>query len=377
MTFPWNGIIGTNSQSLLDMLNGENAGEHHNDIPIPIYNGEVILDVICPDWDVVVEIQRALKNLPNIKLTFVKGHQDPTTAYENLDLMAQLNVDADAKAKEFQDAYGAHRPIAKMMSATGAHLVGPTGTITSHYPKNMRYHANAAPLRSYMLCKYHWSPFDTVHWEAHGVALKKANKQRIHYTKLVFDILPTHSQANRYDRGTRKCPSCDHLSETRDHILRCESLSAVKWRDEFFLELNQLCRRTQTAPELKHLRTAALTKWFGSGDDISMDPAAYSESVYNLILEQNEIGWRQLFNGPFSREWSKVQQSQYHRLSPRQEGQRRRTGDRWQAQLITMIWRERDKRWRDRNQAVHGSTADTRYEEKYGGNWIMYIGNAT
>lgn len=93
MKFPsWNGIIGTDSQSLLDTLNGANADEHHNNTPIPIYNGEVTLDVMSPDWDVVVKIQLALKQLPNIKLTYIKGHQDRTTAYENLDQMAQLNV---------------------------------------------------------------------------------------------------------------------------------------------------------------------------------------------------------------------------------------------------------------------------------------------
>jgi hypothetical protein len=167
----------------------------------------------------------------------------------------QLNVDADEKAGEYQDAHGAHRPIAKLMSKTGAHLVGPKGTITSKYPKHMRYHANAAPLRLYMLSKYQWSLpiFDSVHWEAHGAALKKANKQRIHYTKLVFDILPTHSQVNKYDGGNRKCPSCDHSVENRDHILRCPSQCAVKWRTEFFLEFNEFCRRTRAAPELKRL----------------------------------------------------------------------------------------------------------------------------
>lgn len=188
------------------------------------------------------------------------------------------------------------------MSTTGVHLVGPKGTIsTSQYPKQMPYHANAAPLRSYILSKNHWSPhiFDSVHWEAHGAASKKANKKRIYYTKLVFNLLLTHSRANKYDRGTRKCPNCDHSSENRDHILRCASPSAVKWCDEFLLELNEFCRRTpSTPPELKKLMIDALTQWFGSDDEIQLDPAAYSESLQSLILEQNGIGWRQIFSGP-------------------------------------------------------------------------------
>jgi ribonuclease HI len=235
MKFPWTGVIGTDSQSLLDTLNGVDDVENCDDIPMPVTRGEVILDVLIPDWDVVVEIQGALKQLPHIKLTYVKGHQDRTTPYSHLDQMAQLNVDADAKASEFQDAHGACRPLVKMMPTTGVHLVGPQGTITSHYPKQMRYYATVGPLRQYMLTRYQWSPaiFASVHWEAHGAALKKSNKKRIHYTKLVFDVLPTHHQANKYDNGKRTCPSCDHPTENRDHILRCMSPNGVTWRASF------------------------------------------------------------------------------------------------------------------------------------------------
>lgn len=248
MKFPWTGVIGTDNQSLLDTLNGADEAENHDDLPMQITGGEVILDVLIPDWDVVVEIQVALKQLPQIKLTYVKGHQDCTTRYANLDQMAQLNVDdADAKAGEFQDAHGAYRPLVKLMPMTGVHLIGPQGTITSHYLKQMRYHATVGPLRQYMLCRYQWSPaiFESVHWEAHGSALKRPNKKRIYYTKSVFDVLTTYHQANKFDNGKRTCPSCDHPTENRDHILRCISPNGIKWREGFFTALDEFYRRTQ------------------------------------------------------------------------------------------------------------------------------------
>jgi hypothetical protein len=61
---------------------------------------------MIPDWDVLVEIQRALEQLPRIKLVYVAGHQDRHTPYGQLDQMAQLNVDADAKAGQYQDTHG-------------------------------------------------------------------------------------------------------------------------------------------------------------------------------------------------------------------------------------------------------------------------------
>ena len=103
-------------------------------------------------------------------------------------------------------------------------------------------------------------------------------------------------------------------------------------------------------------------KWFDSEEDIHMAPGDYSEDLGNLIIEQNAIGWRQLFSGRFSREWSKVQQAQYNRLPPPQEGQRKRTGDQWQAQLIATIWKSWDRRWVERNKAAHGHNATTRQQ---------------
>jgi len=116
------------------------------------------------------------------------------------------------------------------------HLLGPKGTIASDYAKKLRYMAAEAPLRLYMLQKYEWCPgiYHSVNWEAHGVALQKLNPRRIHYTKLVHDILPTTHLANKFDQGKRKCPQCQNEVETtRDHVLRCPSPSAANWRTKF------------------------------------------------------------------------------------------------------------------------------------------------
>lgn len=82
------------------------------------------------------------------------------------------------------------------------HLLGPKGTITSDYAKKIRHMAAEAPLHLYMLKKYEWSPdiYSSGNWEVHdGVALQKVNSRRIHYTKLVQDILPTTHLANKFE----------------------------------------------------------------------------------------------------------------------------------------------------------------------------------
>ena len=150
--------------------------------------------------------------------------------------------------------------------------------------------------------------------------------------------------------------------EPRPYILRCTHPDAATWRAEFRTDLTDFHRRTQTAPEFDRLLTTALNEWFHTtSEDVQVDPIPFSDKLCNLIIEQNAIGWRQIFSGRFSKEWSVVQQAQYHRLrSNQQANQRKRTGDRWQAQLIVTIWKAWDKRWAARNKAVHGHDTTTR-----------------
>ena len=79
MHFHWNGVIATDSQSLLDTLNAVDELEQQQDnLPTNLNGGRVVLDVLTPDWDVLIEIQRSsMEQLPQeIWLEYMKGHQD-------------------------------------------------------------------------------------------------------------------------------------------------------------------------------------------------------------------------------------------------------------------------------------------------------------
>lgn len=113
MSEPWNGIIGTDSKSVLDTLSGKQPDGQRADLhePVKIDSDGVVLDVLCPEWDVLIEIQCALQLLSGIKLQFVKGRQDAAVAVHRLPLLAQLNVEADALATIYQQDNGGDRPI--------------------------------------------------------------------------------------------------------------------------------------------------------------------------------------------------------------------------------------------------------------------------
>ena len=93
---------------------------------------------------------------------------------------------------------------------------------------------------------------------------------------------------------------------------------------------------TNTAPVLTELALSVFEKWFIAEEELSLDPQAYLAQVARLIEEQNVIGWRHIFNGRFSLEWSAIQEAYYARAPPI-EGQQKRTGLRWQTKWICKI----------------------------------------
>jgi hypothetical protein len=149
-TDEWTGIVGTDSQSMLEKLFGkQNLREHSALGAVQLQN----LDVLTAEWDLLIEIQNSLRALNGVNLQYVKGHQDDVREYTSLPLLAQLNVDADDKAKEFQREYGKAHPTVLMSPATGVHLLFPEGTVTAKYISEMRHQSTGPPLQEHIRMK--------------------------------------------------------------------------------------------------------------------------------------------------------------------------------------------------------------------------------
>lgn len=164
------------------------------DEPVRIDGTKVVLDVLCPDWDILIEIQFALEQLPGLCLKYVKGHQDNKLPYAQLPLLARLNVDADALAGQFQNNHGQDRPIVLMTSRARILLHLIDGTVTSSHASTLRHAYCGPPLLEYKRIRNNWSEARTIasiNWQAHGSALRKQIHLRRHYVKFVHDILPT------------------------------------------------------------------------------------------------------------------------------------------------------------------------------------------
>lgn len=199
----WHGILATDSQSVLDTIKQRTVPtEVRPHEPCQSYQGQwKNLPVLSADWDVLIEIQESLKLLPGMHLQHVRGHQDLHTPYHQLSLLAQLNVDADHQASRYQRLHGAVRPYVLMMPHTRAHVQTCHGTITSNHDAVLRNTATKDPLFQHIAVKNDWTPaiMRSINWTAHGQVLKKRIHRRVHFTKLVHDILPVNANVHRHD----------------------------------------------------------------------------------------------------------------------------------------------------------------------------------
>jgi hypothetical protein len=233
---PWVGILATDGQSVLDTLQLGNHDQHEAaDTPVDLDKGDVVLDCLRPDWDLLIKIQLAIKSLPNITIQYVEGHQDKSTSYSDLDLlMGQLNVNADSQAAAYNLEFGAHRSFVLMCPKTRAHLQFPDGTVTGHYPQILQYKASTKPLLEYIRHKNEWttSVLHSIHWEAHARAIKKSAIPHTHLVKMLHALLPKHARANKFDGGSRLCVLCGSNPTTTSYAV---NITLVTLGDKHFL----------------------------------------------------------------------------------------------------------------------------------------------
>ena len=215
--------------------------------------------------------------------------------------MAQLNIDADRLAGEYNREQGAHRSFALMTPNAGALLVTNEGTLTSTFSSELRLRSTRPGLAEYIRTKNQWDQctFDAVNWKVHGKADNTSLPRRVHLTKYLHEALPTYHQANLMDDGTRKCVACGICDETTDHILRCRAASRMEWRTGWWKAIESFHDAYATHPLLRYLFREAIGQWLDEDTPDIVSPVLFPPDVRQLILSQNAIGWRQIMRGRF------------------------------------------------------------------------------
>jgi len=315
------------------------------------------------DWDVIAEIVESLKQLEDSsrpEVAHIKGHQDKHTAYEDLHLRAQLNVQADELAElHLQNHPDIDHTKVPVLPTSGCQIELPKGTLTHNCKLELKNARCAPELQAKLQAKHSWNAdiFNDIDWTAHGRALRRHEKHRVTLIKYLHDMLPVGKLVNKMDpKYPPHCPSCACPLETRLHLFYCNNPTRKKWRDNFCTALHKYMDDNNTAMPIQHFVRVVLKA-------LCFAPAGYDQRIpddpmyQDLKDNQSAIGWREILKGRLTKTFSRIQDEH---LGPNRTD--RKNGTTWVTGFIDVLFQQWWILWEMRNGDRHGRDLQTKHQ---------------
>jgi hypothetical protein len=309
---------------------------------------------LAPDWDLIDKLHSSLAHftLPT-PFTHVLGHQDEKQKYADLPLDAQLNVDADHEAGNFQ---WNHPPTVHdkvpLTSTTHVHLHIKHCTITGHYRHHICIAASTDEF--FQQCReiHEWTPavFALIDLPAFRSAVHNNPNRHIHTFKFLHGVLPTQKTKSVWYGGNPCCPVCLE-DDTQAHFFHCCHPTAQSWRDTLLRTTRAKLATLHTPLELQVVLTEALKAWL---DGERIDPRGYPRIYRTALTAQNLIGWHSFLRGYRSSHWIALQDAHLKRIN---EHSHKMTGTIWATRMIVHLWDPTQAGWKLHNDKVHGKNA--------------------
>ena len=303
-----------------------------------------------PRWasyDIVSLIRLHLKKSPiQWEGAHIKGHQDKYTDYDDLDYIAQGNIDADHYANEEMEEYNESERC--NIEGIPWHLTFRSKTIAGDIEKRLRIVIHEENMRNVWRNKFELTEEqgEKILWRA----FKKNNRnmderKALWVTKFNQRIGAVKKNLER--RGHSEdgiCPCCNQMEDT-DHIFQCQNNDIQKTFEDEYEKVNTWVENTaghQTAQAMK-----ALCEAFRRGTEIQLGDTL-NEKVQEAAQEQFELGQRAFFGGWWSRKWFHVQQSYAIRNKHRCIN-----AINWMAKAIAKYQDLLRSMWTERNEQLH------------------------
>jgi len=306
---------------------------------------------LASEYDIIEEIYETCKIYKlDTSYYWVRGHQDRLTAYEDLSLEAQLNVDADWYAGKYQDESGKYLPQCTILPACPVMLSIRGISVTSDY-KNQLIRAYTEPRYiEHLQNKFGWSDtiIGTIAWKCLSLAVRRLNNSVL-LTKVSNDLLPTAETLKKYRyQNSDKCVLCDN-TETRDHMIQCKAESRGKWRVSLSTALRKKMKAIDTKYDVEETFMTALCDWMENNEvDITKFPSRFKDA----LTSQEHIGWRHVFSGKLSQHWLRLQGD------VQLEDGKVRNDYIWGASIVEVLLGKIIALWKLRNDEVHGITEE-------------------
>ena len=313
------------------------------------------------DWDILQYILSHLRTLPFVSIGWIKGHQDDETDYNELDLPAQLNCDADKLADNAHQLQLLTTKIQFPGSQIQIHHN--QSPVTSKFRATLRKCIKTGPMMDHLCKTNHWTQtiFDQINWEAHKQSVSNSDLPGKFVSKLVHNLLPTGSRVHKYKPFyDHRCPSCGEPQEDQYHLLRCQHPDRLKWTTNFFEDIRKFCTKTSVSGELTHLLVEGL--YWSLHDSPLENAQQYPQQLQPLIASQESIGWEHLFLGRFSILWQSLHLD--HLVRQGFQVTKQNSGTHWTATLTHIIWKHVHNVWTHRNQIRHGLSIHEQLEKR-------------
>ena len=304
------------------------------------------------DYDLIIAIRRRLRQYPELSWQpqHIKGHQDDSMDFDELDVRAQLNVKCDSWAKarwrrcvqQFQQRL---RPpqIAIQNAPWVVRING--NLITKNIKEALREHCSGTILQKYWekRRRFRQQPATDIDWDSSYTAMKAMNQgQRREFIKHNSSLQATNkNMLRRKQRETEACPRCSAPIEDSKHLITCSHAEATALWNKSLQAIKFWLQEQKTDPDIVHILISRLQSWRAGTDFETFTGIPLTHQ--QLLVSQDNIGWEAAFRGCWSKGWAETQEQYFKTLH------RRNSGRRWLAALITKFWQVAWDLWEHRN----------------------------
>jgi len=315
--------------------------------------------ITASDYDILWAIFHIRQRLyTNITFEHVYGHRDKTK--KTLTQLERLNVMMDKRAGllrqrlETQTDY-TFSHLHNMQQWTVSHN---GNIITRNLEKNMTNLLFERKMFKHLIekKKYHPDAPSMINWDAIERASKLLPKSRqLWVTKFASGFLPTAlAMQGRGDWDDTKCPICQNVTETTNHILSCSDERASNIYRNRLKRFETWMLSVNTDPILVLIIVSSLKPKYPTS---FYDPQFHYQSptLTKASQSQDVIGWYPFFKGHISRQWMVAQREHLMNIG---DAQAVAKADKWASQLVSQIYDFPYSLWEYRNSVLHAKVDD-------------------
>ena len=334
------------------------------------------------DFDVWNETHAITQRLhTNVCTKWVKGHQDKYRNDEQggvgpMPLEAHFNILVDRRAEQRRIASTITLPTLQMPTDAASVKIGGS-FITTKIDEHVRHAMTAKPLRDYIKEKNNWDDqeFNMVDWDSFGTFMGRLSaSKRSLVVKLLHNWQNTGRQKGLFLRSAgdnvtadeqELCPMKCGCYEASLHYLVCPKTPKLDEMARGILGIKTWMRMNDAAPGLSSILIRILRKFVGRRteelDTWNFENEAEGDKAdfYELVRDQEAIGWHSLFLGRVSKKWHAIQNKYFATFTDDDTLPEYKTATWWTAGMIQQLIYFSLNSWQIRNDFLHKDKVET------------------